>query len=1605
MAAVADGVLDRFSAPDPGVVRDELRRAHRRPGAGLARDRGRRPHAPARPDRLGQDARRVPLGDRPARQRRRSRPRASAAASSTSRRCARSPSTSRRTCARRSPGITLAAERLGAPFTPPTVAMRTGDTPAKERQHLARTPPDILITTPESLYLMLTSQAREILRSVETVIVDEIHALAPTKRGAHLALSLERLDAITDAPPQRIGLSATQRPLDEIARFLGGQTAAGAAPGHRSSTPGSRKELDIEVIVPVDDMTEPGAHSQASGATADALGLDDPEADKSIWPHVHPRVLELIRAHRTTIVFCNARRTRRAARRAASTSSRARSSCARTTVRSSREQRAAGRVRAEGRPAARHRRDVAASSSASTWARSTSSCWSSRRARSRAACSASAAPATRSASRARARSSRSTAATCSRPRSSCGACARASSRRCATRATRSTCSRSRSSPRPRSTSGTSTTCSRSCAGAANFAELSDDVFRETLDMLAGRYPSDQFAGLRPRVVWDRVAEPRARPRRRAARRGRERRHDPRPRPVRRVPARRRRASASSTRRWSTRAGSASASCSARRRGASRRSPSTASSSRPRPGEPAKTPFWKGDQPGPPARARPRARRAGPRAARAAAATRPRRALARRRARRRAPRRTCAPYLDEQAEATGAVPDDRTIVIERFPDEIGDWRVCILTPFGARVHAPWALAIEERLARLDLPVQVLWSDDGIICRLPESLDDDPARRAARPIPTSSTSSSSRGLPSTSLFASRFRENAARALLLPRRRPGERTPLWQQRQRAADLLEVASRLSRRSRSCSRRRASACATSSTSPRCARCSPTIRSRTRARRAGRDPPRVAVRADPAVRLDRGVHVRGRRAARRTPRRRARARPRPAARPPRRRGAARAARPGGDRRARARAATARARHARPATPTTCTTSSPTSGRSTPTRSRARCAADPAALARRAACANAASSRSAARLAAAEDAARLRDALGSRSRRACRPRSPIRSTAPLDDLVARYARTHVPFTIDELIGAASAISAERARAALHAARGRRPGRARRVPARRRRARVVRRRRAARRCAGARSPRCATRSSRSTPSTFARFLAAWHGIGRGRRGTDALVEAIEQLQGVAIPASVLERDVLPARVDGYRPGDARRAVRGRRAGVDRRGRARRRRRPRAPVLPRPGASCSRRRPRCSRRARRPAARRDPRPPRCAPARRSGPTSSPRPAPPTTAVAAHRAVGPRVGGRGHQRHVRAAARAAPARGAPAPSRGPPAPGPARRASARPRAPGRWSLVAPLLEPAPSPTEIAHATALQLLERHGVVTREAVRAEGTPGGFAGVYPVLRALEESGRARRGWFVAGLGAAQFALPGAVDRLRAHRTADADEPGARRSCSPPPIPRSRTAPRCPGPSTRAAAGRPRAAGAHVVLVDGECVAYVERGGTDAAHVQRRAPATDEPDAWVDALVEAHKEGRLGRLQIERIDDEPARTSPHAAAPARRRLRRRLQGPHAPQVASPARTALASEVDMGFLDKVKDAAGKAADQAKHATAVGKEKLEDTRLQKKINDLCQEIGALVVAQRRNEAPDDAAAQIDAKVAEIAEIEKQMEANNVAGEADGAAGRRAAA
>ena len=205
-------------------------------------------------------------------------------------------------------GIGFAADRSGEMVHTPTVGIRSGDTPTRERRQLIRHPPDILITTPESLFLMLTSKARETLANVQHVIIDEIHAIAGTKRGAHLMLSLERLEELTAAPPQRIALSATQRPLDEIARFLGGAVVD----GNGTVTPrpvtvvdaDARKELDVEVVVPIEDM---GALGERVEPPLDAPATATP-GRRSVWPSIHPRLLELVESNRSTLIFSNSRR-------------------------------------------------------------------------------------------------------------------------------------------------------------------------------------------------------------------------------------------------------------------------------------------------------------------------------------------------------------------------------------------------------------------------------------------------------------------------------------------------------------------------------------------------------------------------------------------------------------------------------------------------------------------------------------------------------------------------------------------------------------------------------------------------------------------------------------------------------------------------------------------------------------------------------------------------------------------------------------------------------------------------------------------------------------------------------------------------------------------------------------------------------------------------------------------------------------------------------------------------------------------------------------------------------------------------------------------------
>ena len=778
---------------------------------------------------------------------------------------------------------------------------------------------------------MLTSQARESLRGVETVIVDEVHAVAGTKRGAHLAVSLERLDELLDKPAQRIGLSATVRPVDEVARFLGG-----AAPVEVVAPP-SEKEWDLKVVVPVEDMTELGEE-----------GEDGPRAG-SLWPHVEERVLDLIEQHQSTIVFSNSRRlaerltarlnelaAERAesaglapaaptgagaaggsvnpARRALPAEVMAQSGqsegaarrwsrgpttarCPRSSGPSSRTTSSAAGCRAWSRPAA--------SSSASTWVRSTWSCRSSRRPRWPAPCSGSAGPATRWA-----QVSRGVLFPKHRGDLVPSAVAVERMRTGGIEALHVPAS-------PLDVLAQQVVAATSLdtwdaddlfdvvRRAAPFTTLPRSAYDATLDLLSGRYPSDEFAELRPRLVWDRVSgELTGRPgaQRLAVTSGGT------------IPdrglfgvflvgtqstGRGGAGSASSTRRWSTSPGSATCSPSAPPAGGSRTSPTTGCWSPRPPASPDGSPSG------------PATPSAGPAELGAAIGqfTREVAAMPREQAIARATAAgldewaadNLVSLIEEQREVTNAVPHDQQLVVERFRDELGDWRLVVHSPYGTPVHAPWALAINGRLReRYGVDAQAMATDDGIVLRIPETDQDPPGAELIAFEPDEIEQIVTTEVGGSALFASRFRECAARALLLPRRDPGRRAPLWQQRQRSAQLLEVAARY---------------------PSFPIILETIREvlqdvydlpslvalhqRISERRAaaGRRQHPAALTDGPvaAVRLRRGVHVRGRLPHRRTPGRRPHPRPGPARRAARSRRAARAARPRGARGGRVRA--------------------------------------------------------------------------------------------------------------------------------------------------------------------------------------------------------------------------------------------------------------------------------------------------------------------------------------------------------------------------------------------------------------------------------------------------------------------------------------------------------------------------------------------------------------------------------------------------------------------------------------------------------------------------------------------------------------------------------
>ena len=1370
----------------------------------------------------------------------------------------------------------LRAPLVGMGATNVRVGTRTGDTTEKERRDISRHPPDILVTTPESLYLMLTSQAREVLASVEHVIIDEIHVMAATKRGAHLALSLERLDRLCETPPQRIGLSATQRPLEEVARYLGGRD--------RSVTivdTGVRKQLDLEVIVPVEDMGELGKPVvPASDDFLSGPAAGDPTVRSSIWPSIHPILLELIRRHTSTLIFVNSRRlSERLAQQLNELDA---------------EQRGLSGDDVAGELVRAHHGSIARE----------------QRLEIEDALKAGKLPAlvaTSSLELGIDMGAIDLVVQVEAPTSVASGLQRIG------RAGHQVGEPSKGKIFPKFRGDllvAAVTAQRMQAGlieetkvpqnpldilaqqvvamvamddwsvddvfacvtgAYNFSELTREAFEGVLDMLSGRYPSDEFAELRPRLVWDRVEGMlKARPGSRmlAVTSGGT------------IPDRglygvftpegSRVGEFDEEMVYESRVGENIL------LGATTWRIQEITRDRvvvtPAPGEPGKIPFWRGDALGRPYELG-RALGQFLREADDITDTRLREehglddlAILNLRS-----------YLGEEREATGGVlPTDRQIVIERFRDELGDWRICVLSPFGARVHAPWALALETRVKdRLGLEVQAIWDDDGIVVRLPEA-DESPPAEAVILDPDEVEDLVVEAVGQSALFASRFRENAARALLLPRRRPGSRTPLWQMRQKAADLLAVASRygsfpiLLETYRECLRdvfdlpalhqlmadiasRKVRVVSVETSAPSPFASSLAFRYVSNFMYEGDSP--VAERRAQALTLDRHMlaELLGADELRELL-------------DPAVLDTLEAELQALDERRWAQGVDAASDLLRRL------------GDLSVEELRARSVDDfSAALVkeRRAVPVRVAGEE---RLIAVEDAGRYRDALGV----AIPGGVPEAFLEPvpdaLDQLVRRWARTHGPFLsgepaarfgvdvdrVDEVLvrleGAETLVRGAFRPAAYVAERGLsterewcdnevlRMLRQRSLAALRREVEPV------------------------EAEVLGRFLPAWQGVGSDAKGLDRLFEVVSQLQGVPIPASVLERDVLAARVKEYSPrlldelcaagevvwvgagpigrDDGRVLFYLRGSALARS----------APVVPADDRPSDEEHERLREVLAGGGARffRDLAPPAGSGGNHrtddrttldalwdlvwAGEVTNDAFAPVRSLSAKKRTQGTGRGGAG---------RARPRLGT-------------LSAMGPPTSQGRWSLVD---RGAVEPTVAAHALAGAMLERHGVLTREAVRGEGTAGGYAAVYPVLRAMEDAGRIRRGYFVAGLGGAQFALPGAVDRLRQYRAMSGEKTGAGALVLAATDPAQPFGVALPWPEVVGdVGGRPaRTAGSYVVLLDGLPSLYVERR-VKGLIALRPFDGSWEAEA-VDAIVrELLAPGKLARVVVEKSDVE-------------------------------------------------------------------------------------------------------------------------------------------
>ncbi len=1380
-----------------------------------------------------------------------------------------------------------------------SVGIRTGDTPARERAAMLRSAPDILITTPESLYLMLTSKARETLTGVEAVIVDEIHAVAATKRGAHLALTLERLDALREdggsgtaaRPLQRIGLSATQRPLEEVARFMVG-------PGRTATIidAGASRELDLQITVPAEAFSMAVPSADLPAAIRDPLdplqagesGAQSASGSGSIWPAIYPRLLELVEAHNSTIIFVNSRR-----------------SAERLALRLN-ELHAAGREDGDGDGSAPERATATELARAhhGSLAREERTTIEEMLKAGELPCLVATSSlelgidmgavdlviqveSPKSVARGLQRIGRAGHGVGETSKGRIFPKFRGDLLECAVVVKLMRQGAIEHTVVPRNALDVLAQQIVAIAASAevvavdelfalvtrtySYSELTRDLLENVLDMLDGRYPSSEFGELRARIAWDRIAGT-IRARKGAQKLAVVNAGTIPDRGLYMVvlPDGRRVGELDEEMVYEARPGQTfllgASSWRIEEIGRDRVIVTPAT------GVPGAVPFWHGDGVG-------RRRELGEAIGAFSrwAVDQPAEVLERDYDLDETAAFSLLGFLREQRAATGVLPSDRTLVVERFRDEIGDWRLCVLSPYGRRVHAAWALALSARLrGRSGIEADAIASDDGIILHLPDT-DEPPRAELVLLEPGESEELIVGELDASALFAARFRENAARALLIPRAYPGRRTPLWQQRLKSQTLLEVARRypdfpvILETYRECLRdvldvegleqvlrglhtREISVVEveTPTASP---FASALLFEYVAAYMYEGDAPSAERRAA-ALSLDRDLlrELLGQEELRELIDA----------------GAleqleADLQRLGAQRQATSRdelhdilrtlgALSAEAIRDRVLAPLD-----------------ALAMASELVLERRAALVRIAR---AAHYIAAEDAGLYRDALGvvPPSGLPAAFLEPVED--PLRELAARHARTHGPFTTAELrerygvdpssalreLEAAGTIVRGELRPASHPlARAGEPEWC--------DAEVLRRLRRASLAVHRREIEAAERRA------LAAFLPSWQGVDRhsaAGAGIERLREALVPLQGLALPAELWEHAVLPRRIGAYSTtwldqlcaaGEVvwvGAGPLGRRSG-------------RVAVYFRDDAAAIG--------------------PPAAAAKAGAPTEP-----------EHELIRRRIDASpcffsdivaeidlapgalqealwdlvwaGEVTNDAWAPMRAP-RLALAGSRGPSRSGrrfaPAHRSSrAQTRAPvqGRWSLTAPLFAAVVDPVTRRRTLAELLLERYGILTRELVLAEGIPGGFAALYDSLTQLETLGVARRGYFIEGLGGAQFALPGAVERLRSQQELDS-VPALVLAASDPAQPYGAALPWPGAPGERRRAQR--VAGAFVVLVAAELACYVEAGGRG---LQTFVDGEALRSAF-SALAQAVRAGQIRKLEPERVNGEAVLGGPHEA----------------------------------------------------------------------------------------------------------------------------------